>query len=319
MYHLRNLATVLIFVTMVLLAGNRFYMPFGKENGDLLVKEAALLEAGQEDALLKKIKEEAKLREEKPEDAYIDRVWKKTPGRSGIKIDIQESYKQMKKKGEFDPNLLLKKEVTPATGLSDLPPSPIYRGHPKKEMAALLINVSWGTEYIPSMLKTLKEENARASFFIEGKWAKEHPDLVKMIADEGHLIGNHAYSHPDMSRITAEEMKYQIAETNKIIEAIIKKKPVWFAPPSGSFNEQVVKIAAKEDMHTILWTVDTIDWKNPTVSVMLNRVETKLHPGATILMHPTKATATGLGPMIKSIRAKGLKLGTIEKLTSPSR
>lgn len=319
MYHLRNLTGVLILVAMVLLAGNRIYKPFGKEEGTSFAQEAALLEAAKEDPLLDRIKEKAKEMEEQPEDAYIDRVWKKTPGRSGISIDIPASYKLMKKRGAFDEKLLVKKETAPAIGLKDLPSSPIYRGHPKKEMTALLINVSWGNEHIPSMLKTLKKEKAKASFFIEGQWAKKHPDLVRMIADEGHLIGNHAYNHPDMARISKEEMTRQIAETNEILQAITKEKPVWFAPPSGSFNEDVVKAADKEGMHTILWTVDTIDWKNPTVPVMLKRVNTKLHAGATILMHPTRATEAGLEEMIKAIKEKKLKIDTIEDLTSPSR
>lgn len=319
MYHMRNLLTMIIFAAMVLLAGNRIYMPFGKEDGSSFAKEAALMQKAESDPLYKEIKEKAAAYKEEPENAYLDRVWKLTPGRNGLQVDVQASYKLMKKDGIFKPELLVKEEVKPATQLKDLPAAPIYRGHPKKEMTALLINVSWGEEYIPKMLKTLKEEKVKASFFIEGKWAKKHPDLVKMIADEGHLIGNHAYSHPDMAKITQQEMTYQIAETNTILEAMIGKKPIWFAPPSGSFNQVVVDKADQEGMHTILWTVDTIDWKNPTVSVMVKRIEEKVHPGATILMHPTRAASAGLPEMIRLIKEKDLRLGTIENLTSSER
>src|SRR5690625_341459 len=129
---------------------------------------------------------------EQPDDAYIDRVWKKTPGRNGRVVNIEQSYEKMKKSGEFDENLLIFDDVEPKIQLQDLSPSPIFRGHPEKDMVALMINVSWGTEYIPTILKILEQHGVKATFFIEGKWAKEHPNIVKMIHEQNHLIGNHA-------------------------------------------------------------------------------------------------------------------------------
>src|SRR5690625_7977573 len=108
-----------------------------------------------------------------------------------------------------------------------------------------------------------------------------------MIDEQAHTIGNHEYNHPNMARLSSQQITEQISTTFTIIEAIIDKTPKWFAPPSGSFTDKVVDNADHLNMETILWTVDTIDWKNPSVSVMMNRVMTKIHPGATILMHPT--------------------------------
>ena len=81
---------------------------------------------------------------EDPVDAYIDRIWKKTPGRNGLRVNIDKSYDKMKKMGVFDESLIVYDQVAPQVTLSDLPASPIYRGHPEKEMVALMINVSWG-------------------------------------------------------------------------------------------------------------------------------------------------------------------------------
>lgn len=254
-----------------------------------------------------------------PEDAYIDRVWKKTVGQNGRKVNIKKSYKKMKKLNKFDEKLLVFDEVLPEVTMADLPVAPIFRGNPHKEMVALLINVSWGTEHIPDILQALDEQQVKATFFIEGKWAKENIESVKMIHEQNHLIGNHAYNHPDMATLSKEEMHDQINKTNDIIEAIIGEKPKWFAPPSGSFNEEVVKVAADLQMETILWTVDTIDWKNPSVSVMINRVITKVHPGATILMHPTDPVAQGLDELIKEIKLKSYDIGTIEVLLDEKR
>ncbi len=271
------------------------------------------------DPLLEEIRKKVHEYEEAPTDAYIDRVWKKTPGRNGLKVLVNESYQKMKKHGKFDPTLIVFEEIPPKVTLKDLPAAPIYRGHPEKRMVSFLINVSWGEAYIPDILNTLKEHDIKATFFIEGKWAKEHKQYVEMIVEQGHLIGNHAYDHPDMKTLSNEAIKKQIDDTNDILEAIIKTRPKWFAPPSGSFDQRVVEIAHEEGMETVLWSVDTIDWKNPSVSVMINRVMKKLHPGAMILMHPTEPVARGLSDLIEAIKAEGYKIDTVEQLLSEAR
>lgn len=273
------------------------------------------------DELYNEIKDRAESGEffEAPEDAYIDRVWKKTPGRNGRRINVDLSYEKMKDVGKYDPNLLVFEEISPEINLKDLPPSPIYRGHPEKQMVTFMINVSWGGEYIPEILETLQRHHVKANFFIEGKWARENPDLVKMIADKGHLIGNHAYNHPDMARLNYDEIEKQIIETNEILQAIIDESPSYFTPPSGSFNDLVVEAAAKEGMETILWTTDTIDWKKPSVSVMINRVTSKVHPGAIILMHPTPVVTEGLDELIKQLKENDYRIGRIDTLLSTDR
>src|SRR5699024_5988813 len=102
-------------------------------------------------------------------------------------------------------------------------------------------------------------------------------------------------------------------------DLITGKRPKWFAPPSGSFSEHGVDAADNVEMEAIMWTVDTIDWKNADVSVMINRVMDKLHPGATILMHPTSSVSKGLPELIEEVEAKDYKIRTIEKLLSEER
>lgn len=303
-----------VFIIIVAIAFNTDYNPFAMNDLNTLSEVAKT-----EDVLYKEIEQKSSRYSETPQNAVIDRVWKKTPGRNGLKVNIEKSYKAMKKEGLFDKSLLVFDQIPPEITLKDLPASPIYRGHPDKKMVAFLINVSWGTEHIPEILTILKENKVKATFFIEGKWAKENADYVKMIQEEDHVLGNHAYNHPDMTRLSNQEILEQISQTNEIIKAITDHSPKWFAPPSGSFTDEVVQVAHNINMQTILWTVDTVDWKNPSVSVMLNRVNSKIHPGATILMHPTPAIVKGLGPLIKDIKAKGYRLGTIEKLLNEER
>lgn len=307
---------LIVFVIIVMISFNINQNPF-RVHEQTVFSQLEL--ARTDDALYQEIESKSQSYYEEPNDAYIDRIWKKTPGRNGRKVDIQASYNRMKKAGSFKEELLVYEQIPPKVSMDDLEPSPIYRGHPKKDMTAFLINVSWGTEYIPEILDILKKHNVKATFFIEGKWAKDNADYVKMIQEEGHTIGNHAYNHPDMARLGRAEIIKQIEETNKVIHAITGQTPKWFAPPSGSFSDEVVKVADELHMNTILWTVDTIDWKKPSVNVMMNRVMGKIHPGATILMHPTQSIVNGLPSLITEIKSKGYKIGTIDKLLSESR
>ncbi|MBS2969031.1 polysaccharide deacetylase family protein [Metabacillus sp. KIGAM252] len=252
-------------------------------------------------------------------DAEVHTIWKATPGYNGRKVDIAASCTKMKEIGMFKKELLVFEELAPKVHLSDLPPSPIYRGNPAKPMTSLLINVAWGNEYLPEMLDTLDKHHVKATFFLEGRWAKENPKLAKMIAEAGHEIGNHSYTHPDMKRLSAESAKVQLQQTNEVIEAVTDRKTKWFAPPSGSFSEQTVQIAEAMGMRTILWSVDTIDWQNPAPEQLIQRVMKKVHPGAMILMHPTKSSADALDQLIVEIKEKNLSLGTVTSLMDESR
>lgn len=316
MYNYRKHIHVIVFVIIVMVSFNIDHNPFQVESQATF--SPVEIVKGQ-DPLYQEIEEKSERYNEEPEDAYIDRVWKKIPGRNGRQVDIAASYERMKKAGEFNEDLLVYQPIPPKVSLNDLGPAPIYRGHPDKQMVSFLINVSWGTEYIPDILNTLKEQKVKATFFIEGKWAKENVEYVKMIKEQGHTIGNHAYNHPDMARLGRAEIEKQIKDTNEVLHAITGEDSKWFAPPSGSYSDEVVKVADELHMNTILWSVDTIDWKNPTVDVMMNRVIGKLHPGATILMHPTASVMKGLPSLITEIKARDYKIGSIDKLLSETR
>ncbi|MBS4217702.1 polysaccharide deacetylase family protein [Bacillus sp. FJAT-49711] len=254
-----------------------------------------------------------------PQNAKIDRVWKAMPGYNGIKVDIEASYQNMKKDKKYDEKKLVFVQIPPEVHLSDLSPSPIYRGHPEKPMVSFLINVAWGNEFLPSMLATLKKNKVHATFFLEGRWAKENPDLTKMIADGGHEIGNHSYSHPNMQLLSAAETREELTKTNEIIEATIGKKVTWFGPPAGAFRKETIDIAHSLQLGTVLWTVDTIDWQKPQTAVLIERVTSKVHPGAMILMHPTKPTDEALQTLITEIKSRNLRIGTVSKLMDEER
>ncbi|WP_419888510.1 polysaccharide deacetylase family protein [Neobacillus niacini] len=273
----------------------------------------------QENPLYQSIIKKASTYEIPPSNAKIDQVWKAIPGYNGLTVDIEASYKNMKKSGIFDEKKLVYKQTQPSVHLKDLSPSPIYRGHPDKPMVSFIINVAWGNEYLPEMLAVLKQHQVRASFFLEGRWVKNNPDLAKMIVSAGHEVGNHSYTHPDMKRITAAETREQLVKTNEVIEAATGNKSSWFAPPSGSYRDETVKIASELNMKTVMWTVDTIDWQKPTPDQLINRVISKIDNGFMVLMHPTASTAKSLDRLISLIEDKGLKIGTVSDLMSEER
>ncbi|SFP09068.1 polysaccharide deacetylase family protein [Salibacterium halotolerans] len=271
------------------------------------------------DSLYEKLERAAGQWNEPPRDAVIDKVWKALPGYNGRMVNMKDSYEAMKEQGRFQKEDIVFEQVPPKVHLDDLPPAPVYRGNPAKPAAALMINVSWGDDYIPRMLKVLREEKVKATFFLEGRWVRNQPKSAKMIMEEGHEIGSHAYSHPDMAASSEEEITQQLKQTDDVLKAVLSEDPELFAPPSGSYNDQVVETADDLGMHTILWTVDTVDWKDPEPSAMASRAAEKVENGSLILMHPTEAASAGLREMIEGIRAEGIRLDTVSGVLDETR
>jgi peptidoglycan-N-acetylglucosamine deacetylase len=269
--------------------------------------------------LLDEIRTYAKRNNAEPIDAKLDRIWKAIPGYNGLTVDVEESYLAMWESSKFDTKKLVYKEVSPKIHLTDLPPSPIYRGNPEKPMVTLLINVAWGNEFIPQILKTLDEHKVKATFFFDGSWVKKNPDLAKQIYNKNHEIGNHAYSHPDLKHKSPKETEIELKKTNDVIEETLGVKPIWFAPPSGSFKQETITVARDLGMLTILWTADTVDWRNPSTAEMVKRVTSQVENGTMILMHPTRPTAEGLDSMIRDIQEQGYVIGTVSEMMSEER
>lgn len=270
--------------------------------------------------LRSEIESEAKRRYEPPVDARVDEVWKAIPGYDGLAVDVEETYRLAKKREQGSPIPWVYKVVPARVTLDDLEPQPIYRGNEKKPMVALMVNVSWGTEHLGEMLRVLQEERVPATFFLEGAWLKKHPDEARALMKEGHEIGNHAYSHPQMSRLSSNRIREEILRTEQLIGETLGIRSKWFAPPAGDFNHAVVEEAERLGMKTVLWTVDTVDWrKSSTPEIMVERVRRGVAGGSLILMHPTDRTVKALPEIIRVIKEKGLRLGTVSEVLSPRR
>lgn len=194
-------------------------------------------------------------------------------------------------------------------------PEVYYKGIKEDKTIAFACNVDWGNEYIPQMIEIFKENNISITFFPTGKWAEKNSDLLMEIHNAGHEIGNHGYNHIDYDKISFDKNKEEILKSHRIIKDIIKINPIYFAPPSGAFNENTIKAAQELNYKVILWSIDTIDWRNDsTKDIIVHRIKEKLHESAIVLMHPTAETVKALPEIIEYLFQNGYKIGTISSV-----
>ena len=132
---------------------------------------------------------------------------------------------------------------TKSIGVSHLDqPTLLERVVTDQKVIALTINVDWGEEYIPAMLDTLEKNDAKATFFVTGRWAKNHPEMIKVIALKGHQIENHGYYHSHPDRLPVEKTKEEIIATETVIKELTGKKTNFYAPPYGERGPNGLKI-----------------------------------------------------------------------------
>jgi len=193
---------------------------------------------------------------------------------------------------------------------------PIYQGDSDKKRIALICNVVWGEEHLPDMLETLKENEAKMTFFIGGQWAEKFPNLVKKINKEGHDIGNHGYAHLHPNQISTSKNLDEIKKTEDILYDLIGERTNLFHPPYREINSEVARAVSEKEYKTIMSSVDTIDWERPPAEVIIDRVITKAHNGAIVLMHPTQPTKEALGDIIIKLKEQGYEIVTISQLLS---
>jgi probable sporulation protein (polysaccharide deacetylase family) len=208
--------------------------------------------------------------------------------------------------------------VLPDITTEDYPSAVISRGNPLKKQIALMINVAWGTEYIIPMLEILDANDALATFFVVGKWARQNENLVKEICSKGHLLGNHGHTDSVVyTALSQQEMEEGLKEVNDLIVAATGQRPKYFTPHKGEYNDLVLETVSRQDMRTVLWSIDTVDWNTPGIEKMKAKILDNLHEGAIVLMHPTADTVMLLKEIIPVIKNKGYSFVTLADLFNP--
>ncbi len=186
-----------------------------------------------------------------------------------------------------------------------------YNGNIESKKITLMFNVYWGNEYIDGILNEFKERNLQTTFFIGGIWAEKFPEELQKIVNDGHEIGNHGYSHKEHSKLNYEGNQEEILRTHKIVKSQIGLDMTLFAPPSGDFNDVTVQTAGNLGYKTIMWTRDTIDWRDQDSEVIYSRAIKNAKGGDLVLMHPTKATLSALPKILDCFAENDLEVCTV--------
>ena len=190
---------------------------------------------------------------------------------------------------------------------------PIYKGT-SKDRVSLMVNVYWGTEYIEPMLDVFDSYEIKTTFFLGGSWVERNHDVAREIVRRGHEIGNHGYFHKDHKKLSKQANKTEIMNCHKVVKSILGVEMNLFAPPSGSFSADTLDIAEEIGYNTIMWSLDTIDWRDKDVALITKRATEKTGGGDLILMHPTKETLEALPGIIDRLLQKGLAVTKVSEI-----
>ena len=168
----------------------------------------------------------------------------------------------------------------------------------------------------PKLLDLLAQHHIKATFFVIGQNAAEYPDIVARAAREGHEIGNHSWSHPNLAKMSDEGIRRQLRQTDDVIKQATGKRPTLMRPPYGSLStRQKQWIHDEFGYRIVLWDVDPLDWKRPGPSVVCNRIVKETRPGSIVLSHDIHpGTIEAMHDTLDQLEAKGFKFVTVSEL-----
>lgn len=202
-------------------------------------------------------------------------------------------------------------QIVPIYGGSNV--SAIYHGNRENANVSLMFNVYEGTDVVNGIIDTLDEYGAKATFFVGGCWADDNESALKKIVESGHEIANHGYFHKDHKKLGYDKNKEEISLTGVIVEALCGAKMNLFAPPSGSFSETTLEAAFDLGYKVIMWSKDTIDWRDSDQDLLYKRATKNPENGDLILMHPKKHTLSVLPRVLEFYQNIGFNIVTVSE------
>lgn len=166
--------------------------------------------------------------------------------------------------------------------------------------------------YTPQLLDGLHKRGIRATFFLTGEAAEQNPEIVQRMHEEGHLIGNHTYSHLQLSAQNTEQYKQELVRTNEILRNLTGEEIPYVRPPYGSWNKQFEK---ELNMIPVLWTIDPLDWCSGDAECVRQRVCEKAEENAIILLHDQyKSSVTAAFGIIDTLSKEGYEFVTVDEI-----
>ena len=195
-----------------------------------------------------------------------------------------------------------------------------YLGNTAQPVLYLTFDAGYENGYTAQILDILKKHQVPAAFFLVGNYLEKNPDLVRRMAAEGHMVGNHTMHHPDMSKI-AEKAAFQkeLEELEKLYISITGQKMAkFYRPPQGIYSETNLQMAKDLGYKTVFWSLAYMDWQNdnqPTAAYALEKLIPRTHNGAVVLLHSTsKTNAEILDELLTKWKEMGYTFGTLEDL-----
>ncbi|MCD8325159.1 MAG: polysaccharide deacetylase family protein [Lachnospiraceae bacterium] len=166
--------------------------------------------------------------------------------------------------------------------------------------------------YTPLLLDGLQERGVKATFFVTGENALEYPELIEHMQEEGHLIGNHTYSHVELSAVGQEVFLEELAKTSQVLEEMTGEEIIYVRPPYGEWNKEIEELCG---MFPVLWDVDSLDWYSKNTDTVIRRVLADVEEGDIILMHDGyQSTVEAALYMIDELMAQGYEFVTVDEL-----
>ncbi|ACV59678.1 polysaccharide deacetylase family sporulation protein PdaB [Alicyclobacillus acidocaldarius] len=197
-------------------------------------------------------------------------------------------------------------------------PKAVYKVDTKEKVVALTFDISWGHRTPEPVLETLKKCGVtKATFFLSGPWTMHHPEIAKKIKAMGYEIGSHGYLHKDYSNYPDSWIREQAMLADKAIQQVTGVKPKLFRTPNGDLNLRVIRCLTSMGYTVVQWNTDSLDWKNPGVDAIVNRVTKRVVPGDIVLMHASdssKQIVEALPRIVENLRQQGYRFVTVSEL-----
>lgn len=189
---------------------------------------------------------------------------------------------------------------------------PAYDSAQEQKKIALTFDDGPHPFYTEELLDGLKERGVTATFFVTGEHASLHPDVIKRMQEEGHLIGNHTYSHIQLTSRNRETFKEELVRTNEIIEEITGEEVEYVRPPYGTWDKSFEE---ELNMIPVLWTIDPLDWCSSNVGCIAKRIEEKAGENEIILMHDYYETSvTAALKVVDELKEEGYTFVTVDEI-----
>lgn len=196
----------------------------------------------------------------------------------------------------------------------------VYLGDSSEKVLYLTFDAGYENGYTAEILDVLKKHQVPAAFFLVGDYLERNADLVRRMVHEGHIVGNHTASHPDMSKISDKAaFASQLQEVETLFQEITGKElPKYYRPPQGVYSETNLQHAMELGYSTVFWSLAYADWDNnkqPTREYALDKLLSRTHNGAVILLHATsKTNAEILDELLTTWKQQGYRFASIDKL-----